>query len=144
MEKHITKSEQETEALGRALAETLSPGDVIAFRGGLGAGKTAFTRGLGAGLGVTDGVASPTFAIASVYRGGRLLLVHFDMYRVTGQEALEGTGYYDYIADGAPVVYAIEWSENIEDALPRGAITVAIARVDDHTREITIDRGESA
>jgi tRNA threonylcarbamoyladenosine biosynthesis protein TsaE len=138
MQTFTTTSEQETEALAARLAQRLSGGDVIAFRGGLGAGKTAFTRGLGTGLGVSDPVASPTFAIASVYRGGRLLLVHFDMYRIADAEALEVTGYYDFMAERDDVVYAIEWSENVADALPEDAIFVQIEPEGENLRHITI------
>ena len=90
---------------------------------------------------VTDAVSSPTFAIVNVYRGGRLTLAHFDMYRVESAEALEDTGYYDLIADGAPVVYAIEWSENIEAALPEDTIFIIIERLGETSRRITIEGG---
>lgn len=140
----MTAGVQETESLAQSLAETLRPGDVIAFRGGLGAGKTAFVRGLAKGLGVTDEVSSPTFAIVNIYRGGRLTLAHFDMYRIESAEALEDTGYYDLIADGAPVVYAIEWSENIEQALPEDAIIVTITRTGEETRTIRIEGGRAS
>lgn len=143
MPTYTTSSPAETEALARRFAESLRAGDVVAYRGGLGVGKTAFTRGLAEGLGATDPVSSPTFAIANVYRGGRLLLVHFDMYRVDGMEALEGTGYYDYIAGGAPVVYAVEWSEKIEAALPDDAVTVTIETEGETARRITIEGGRS-
>lgn len=141
MAEYITTTEQETEKVAREFANTLSDGDVIAFRGGLGAGKTAFTRGLGEGLGVTDPVSSPTFAIASVYRGGRLLLAHFDMYRISGMDELEAVGYYDLMEQNRGIVYAVEWSENIKDALPDDVITVEIKRMGDTTRRITIERG---
>lgn len=136
-----TYSERETEQWAAVFAAGLRPGDVIAFRGGLGAGKTAFTRGLAAGLGTADPVSSPTFAIANVYRGGRLLLVHFDMYRVAGMQALEETGYYDYMREHPDTVYAIEWSENIAPALPDDAIVVAIEAAGEQTRRITITGG---
>lgn len=141
MVKHTTTSEQETEALARELAGQLRGGDVIAFRGGLGAGKTAFTRGLGAGLGVTDHVCSPTFAIANVYRGGRLLLAHFDMYRITNAEALEATGYYDFLEETPDTVYAVEWAETIEGALPEDVIFVTMEQTGETTRAITIEGG---
>lgn len=142
MKHYTTHSETETEQLAQSFSNTLCAGDVVAYRGGLGAGKTAFTRGLAAGLGTTDPVASPTFAIVHVYRGGRLLLAHFDMYRITTPEALEDTGYYDYIHDPAGVVYAVEWSEHIHDALPDTAIFVDIEPQQDTTRRITIhERG---
>lgn len=137
---YTTTTEQETEALARDFAAELRPGDVLAYRGGLGVGKTAFTRGLGEGLGVTDPVSSPTFSIANAYRGGRLLLVHFDLYRVSDGETLASTGYYDYMKQG-DCVYAIEWSENIEEALPEDVIYISLKRVDDNTRRITITGG---
>lgn len=138
---YVTGSTEETEALAETFARQLQAGDVLAFRGGLGAGKTAFVRGLAKGLGVADEVSSPTFAIVNVYRGGRLTLAHFDMYRIGSAEALEDTGYYDLIADGAPVVYAIEWSEHIEEALPTDAIVVTITPVDAQHRQIHIEGG---
>lgn len=134
----ISRSEQQTEQLAAEFAKTLKHGDVIAFRGGLGAGKTAFTRGLAQGLGAHDPVSSPTFAIAQVYRGGRLMLVHFDMYRIQDALALEDTGYYDYIRENDGVVYAIEWSENIQPALPDDTIYIDIQRIDDEIRKISI------
>lgn len=141
MATYITTTERETEALGARVAAGLAGGDVLAFLGGLGAGKTAFTRGLGVGLGVIDPVCSPTFAIANVYRGGRLLLVHFDMYRITDSEALEATGYYDFMTENRETVYAVEWSERIEDALPEDAIRITFTVVDETTRRITIEGG---
>lgn len=143
MPTYHTTSEQETEALAERLAGTLRGGDVVAFRGGLGAGKTAFTRGLGRGLGVTDPVSSPTFAIANAYRGGRLLLVHFDMYRVETPEALEATGYYDFMEERDDVVYAVEWGERVEGALPGDAITVTLRITGESSRAITIEGGDA-
>ena len=122
----ITNSEDETEALGVRLAEALAPGAVIAFTGGLGAGKTAFTRGLARGLGITDRVASPTFTIVNEYEGGRLPLFHFDMYRLGSSDELFDIGWEDYLARGG--VCAVEWSENVAGALEEGAILVDICR----------------
>lgn len=122
----ITNSEGETEALGVRLAEALAPGAVIAFTGGLGAGKTAFTRGLARGLGITDRVASPTFTIVNEYEGGRLPLFHFDMYRLGSADELFHIGWEDYLARGG--VCAVEWSENVAGALEEGAILVDICR----------------
>ena len=122
----ITNSEGETEALGVRLAEALAPGAVIAFTGGLGAGKTAFTRGLARGLGITDRVASPTFTIVNEYEGGRLPLFHFDMYRLGSSDELFDIGWEDYLARGG--VCAVEWSENVAGALEEGAILVDICR----------------
>jgi len=132
-----TTSEFETEQVARELAACLHPGDVVAFRGGLGAGKTAFVRGLAEGLGIPEDVSSPTFALIHEYRGGGALLVHFDMYRVTGFDSLYSTGFFDYL-DG-PGILAIEWSEQIEAALPEKHITVTITPTGEDTRDITIE-----
>lgn len=118
-----THSSEETEALGEKLAAVLRGGEVLAFTGGMGMGKTAFTRGLARGLGIADGVSSPTFALVHEHRG-RLPLYHFDMFRVSGWDDLYSTGFFDYLDMGA--VLAIEWSENIEGALPDETITIAI------------------
>jgi len=136
MEHFISKSPQETENIGKALGEKLLDGVVIAFKGGLGMGKTCFTRGLARGLGSTDTVTSPTFALVNEYLSGRLPLYHFDMYRISGWEDLYSTGFFDYIAEGG--VLACEWSENIENALPENTIFVEFGRIDDTTREIVI------
>lgn len=118
-----THSPEETEALGEKLAAVLLGGEVLAFYGGMGMGKTAFTRGLARGLGIPDGVSSPTFALVHEYRGN-LPLYHFDMFRVSGWDDLYSTGFFDYLEMGA--VLAIEWSENIEGALPEGSIRIEI------------------
>lgn len=136
---YITHSPAETEAVGEALAKTLRPGTVLAFRGDLGAGKTAFTRGLGRGLGCTERVTSPTYTIVNEYTSGRLPLFHFDMYRLRSSEDLFDIGWEDYLARGG--VCAVEWSENVADAL-EGAILVSIRRTGDTDREITIEGGE--
>ena len=120
-----THSESETEAVGEALATTLSPGTVIAFTGDLGAGKTAFTRGLARGLGISERVTSPTFTIVNEYEGGRLPLFHFDMYRLESSEELFDIGWEDYLRRGG--VCAVEWSEKVADALV-GALRVDIRR----------------
>ena len=122
----ISHSVNETEAFAASIAATLHPGDVVALYGGMGAGKTAFVRGLARGLGYGGDVSSPTFAIINEYRGGRLPLFHFDMYRVTGWDDLESTNFYDYVEAGG--VAAVEWSENIEAALPEGAIRVRMEK----------------
>jgi len=111
----ITNSENETEELGSRLAEKLESGTVIAFTGDLGAGKTAFTRGLARGLGITERVTSPTFTIVNEYEGGRLPLFHFDMYRLGSSDELFDIGWEDYLTRGG--VCAVEWSENVVDAL---------------------------
>lgn len=136
----ITKSPEQTELLGKKLAELLRPGDVIAYYGDLGAGKTAFTRGLAAGLGIREAVTSPTYTIVNEYLSGRMPLFHFDMYRLSSSEELFDIGWEDYLARGG--VCAVEWSENVEDAL-MGAISITIekdpAQLD--WRKITIEGG---
>ena len=134
----ITSSPEETENLGAALAEKLSPGTIIAYRGDLGAGKTAFTRGLARGLGCREQVTSPTYTIVNEYLGGRLPLFHFDMYRLTSSEDLWDIGWEDYLDRGG--VCAVEWSENVSDAM-EGAVTVSIEKLDETSRIITIDQG---
>lgn len=118
-----TNSPEETEALGERLASFLHGGEVLAFYGGMGMGKTAFTRGLARGLGITEGVSSPTFALVHEYPG-KIPLYHFDMFRVSGWDDLYSTGFFDYLETDA--VLAIEWSENIEGALPEGTIRIEI------------------
>lgn len=138
MQKFISSSPAETEQIAAEFAKTLRGGEVLAFRGGLGMGKTCFTRGLAAGLGIDPAeVSSPTFALVNEYRGGRLPLWHFDMYRVESFDALYSTGFFDYLEQDG-VLY-IEWSENIEGALPAGAVTLTLERVDDDTRQLTIE-----
>ena len=133
---HITSnSEKETEAAGAALARTLKPGDVVALRGGIGAGKTAFVRGLASGLHISGRVTSPTFAIVNEYEGA-IPLFHFDMYRLGGPEELFDIGWDDYLQRGG--ICAVEWSENIERALPSQSVIVSLVRTGDNRREITI------
>ena len=136
----ITNSPEETEALGAALAERLSPGTVIAYRGDLGAGKTAFTRGLARGLGVKESVTSPTYTIVNEYLGGKMPLFHFDMYRLGSADELFDIGWEDYLERGG--VCAVEWSENVEDAMER-PIVITISRLDEDTRKIVIEGGEN-
>ena len=107
----ITKSPEQTELLGKKLAELLRPGDVIAYYGDLGAGKTAFTRGLAAGLGIREAVTSPTYTIVNEYLSGRMPLFHFDMYRLSSSEELFDIGWEDYLARGG--ICAVEWSEGV-------------------------------
>lgn len=135
-----THSADETQALGTKLAKRLQPGDVIAFFGDLGAGKTALTRGIAQGLGITDIVTSPTYTIVNEYLTGRLPLFHFDMYRLGSSDELFDIGWEDYLARGG--VCAVEWSENVEDAL-QGAIRVTIEKdpFEADTRRITIEGG---
>ena len=135
-----THSAAETQALGTKLAKRLQPGDVIAYFGDLGAGKTALTRGIAQGLGITDIVTSPTYTIVNEYLTGRLPLFHFDMYRLGSSDELFDIGWEDYLARGG--VCAVEWSENVEDAL-QGAIRVTIEKdpFEADTRRITIEGG---
>lgn len=134
---YITNSPAETEALGERLAGRLSPGAVVAYTGDLGAGKTAFTRGLARGLGVAEPVTSPTFTIVNEYESGRLPLFHFDMYRLGSSEELYDIGWEDYLSRGG--VCAVEWSEIVDDALEPDAIRVDLRRGDtEDQRRITI------
>lgn len=139
---YVTHSTQETEALGEALGKKLRCGAVVAFRGGLGMGKTAFTRGLARGLGYTGRVTSPTFTIVNEYMGATPLF-HFDMYRLDDSDALFDIGWEDYLDRGG--VCAVEWSENVSDALPADTVYVDIRRgAEDGSRIITITGGEEA
>lgn len=133
---HITHSPEETEALGQALGQSLKGGEIIAYTGDLGAGKTAFTRGLARGLGITMAVTSPTYTLVNEYTGGRLELFHFDMYRLGSSEELFDIGWDDYLLRGG--VCAVEWSENVADAM-EDAIWVRISRLDDDSRQITVE-----
>ena len=136
----LTHSPDETQRVGAALAKTLCGGEVIAFLGDFGAGKTAFTRGLAEGLGVTDAVTSPTYTIVNEYLTGRLPLFHFDMYRLGSSEELFDIGWEDYLARGG--VCAVEWSENVDDALDDDAIRVDIRRgAQDDQRVISVTGG---
>ena len=132
-----TQGPAETQAAAQRLAPLLRPGDLIAYRGGMGAGKTTFTAGLA--LGSTAWVSSPTFALVHQY-DGPVPLCHFDMFRVTTVEDLYSTGFFDYLEGGA--VLAVEWSENIEEALPEPHITVEIAIEEGDRRTITITGDE--
>ena len=142
MIKIITKSPQETIDTAVKLGGLLKAGDMIAYKGGLGAGKTTFTRGIAVGLGLGDNVTSPTFALVNEYHGDKLSLYHFDMYRISGWDDLETTGYFEYLEAGG--VLAVEWSENVEDAV-EPTITITIRKVPEHTqtRIITITGGDA-
>ena len=135
----FSHSPAETEAIAQRLACHLSPGDVVAYEGGLGMGKTAFTRGLARGLGYTGHVTSPTFTIVNEYEGSGLPLFHFDMYRLGGSDDLFDIGWEDYLDRGG--VCAVEWSELVTDALPAGTIFVRFKRSseNDSWRTITIE-----
>jgi tRNA threonylcarbamoyladenosine biosynthesis protein TsaE len=123
---YCSNSVAETEELGAQLAARLRPGDVVAYTGDLGAGKTAFTRGIARGLGIPERVTSPTFTIVNEYEGGRLPLFHFDLYRLGDPEELFDIGWEDYLARGG--VCAVEWSENVAGALEDEPIRVDIRR----------------
>ena len=136
--RYVSNSEGETEDLGRRLGLRLGPGAVVAYTGDLGAGKTAFTRGLARGLDISERVTSPTFTIVNEYEGGRLPLFHFDLYRLGSSDELFDIGWEDYLSRGG--VCAVEWSENVADALEEDAIRVDLRRGEsDGQRIITIE-----
>ena len=135
----ITNSPEETERVGMALGAVLTPGTILAYEGDLGAGKTAFTRGLARGLGATEQVTSPTYTIVNEYLSGRLPLFHFDMYRLASAEDLWDIGWEDYLERGG--VCAVDWSENVREAM-EDAITVRIEKLGEDSRRITIEGGE--
>ena len=134
----LTHSVEETEALGEKLGQVLLGGEILAYRGDLGAGKTAFTRGLARGLGICDRVTSPTYTIVNEYEGGRLPLFHFDMYRLDSADDLFDIGWEDYLLRGG--VCAVEWSENVPEAM-EDAITVEIRKLSEDERQIIIEGG---
>lgn len=136
MSEYITNSERETEEIGRRFAEKLPGGTVVAMYGDLGAGKTAFVRGMARGLGVTERVVSPTFTIVNEYPGERELF-HFDMYRLGGADELFDIGWEDYLVRGG--VCAVEWSENVPEAFDGSEIRVSIDKTGDDERKITIE-----
>lgn len=134
----ITRSPEETIALAKKAGALLQGGEVLAYRGGMGAGKTTFTRGLALGMGLPDLVTSPTFALVNEYRGkGGLSLCHFDLYRIQGRDGLETTGFYDYMEPDT--VLAVEWSENAAEFLPPDAILITFVSLNEQEREITIE-----
>lgn len=136
---YLTKNEAETEKLGERLAASLPGGSVVAMYGDLGAGKTAFVRGMARGMGLSCRVSSPTFTIVNEYLGEREL-IHFDMYRLSGAEELFDIGWEDYLARGA--VCAVEWSENVEGAFFGDEIRVTIEKLSECERRITIEGAE--
>ena len=133
-----TNSPTQTEDIGAALGKIIEPGTVIAYRGDLGAGKTAFTRGLAKGLGCTEIVTSPTYTIVNEYLGGRIPLFHFDMYRLRSSDDLFDIGWEDYLDRGG--VCAVEWSENVDDAM-EDALYITIEKLGEDARRITIEGG---
>lgn len=140
MTEYLTRSPEDTEVLAAKLANQLKPGMVVAFFGGMGMGKTAFTRGLAKGMGITEDVSSPTFALVNDY-GGNPPLVHFDMYRISTWDDLYSTGFFDYIDMGA--VLAVEWSENIENALPEDVVRITITHGEEENDRIILVEGDS-
>ncbi len=121
---YLSRSVTETERLGEKLGKELKAGDIVALFGGMGMGKTQFVRGLARGLGVSGPVSSPTFALVHTH-DGKIPLYHFDMYRIDTWADLESTGFFDDLGSGG--VCAVEWSENIENALPENAVRVTIS-----------------
>ena len=136
----LTNSPEETEKVGAALGHVLKPGTILAYRGDLGAGKTAFTRGLARGLGYAEPVTSPTYTIVNEYLGGRLPLFHFDMYRLSSSDDLWDIGWDDYLERGG--ICAVEWSENVDDAM-ENAVYVTIHKTGETSRRIEIEGGEN-
>ncbi len=123
MSEHYSKNVSETVEIGRKLGTQLKKGNVVAYFGPMGMGKTAFTHGLADGLGIDEKlVSSPTFALVHEYKGSAHTLYHFDMYRISTWDDLYSTGYFDYLDAGE--ILAVEWSENIENALPDDAVKV--------------------
>ena len=134
-----THSPEETEALGQRLARCLAAGSVVALYGDLGAGKTAFVRGMARGLGILESVTSPTYTVVNEYLSGRMPLFHFDLYRLSGPDDLFDIGWEDYLDRGG--VCAVEWSERAEELL-EDAVRVTIRMADGpDSREITIEAG---
>lgn len=133
-----TKSEEETETAGELFAKSLSDGTVVALYGDLGAGKTAFVRGMARGMGISSRVSSPTFTIVNEYLGSRNLF-HFDMYRLQSSDELFDIGWEDYLTRGG--ICAVEWSENVSDAFDGNEISVRIEKQSEEERIIEIKKG---
>lgn len=136
---YYTNSDKETEAVGEQFGRTVKDGTVVAMYGDLGAGKTAFVRGMARGMGITERVSSPTFTIVNEYLGERTL-IHFDMYRLGSADELFDIGWEDYIARGA--VCAVEWSENVEEAFYGDEVRLTIEKTGDSSRKITIEEAD--
>ncbi len=136
MLKTVTHNEQETEAFGRLLSDKILSGSVLCLYGEMGAGKTAFVRGLAEGLGIQEPVTSPTFTIVNEYHGKRDL-IHFDMYRLSSADELFDIGWEDYLQRDA--VLAVEWSENVEDAFDGSELVIRITKLSESEREITVE-----
>ncbi|MDE6784561.1 MAG: tRNA (adenosine(37)-N6)-threonylcarbamoyltransferase complex ATPase subunit type 1 TsaE [Ruminococcus sp.] len=135
----VTKSAEETMRIAQKLGSLLKAGDMIAYTGGLGAGKTTFTRGLAVGLGLEDNVSSPTFTLVNEYSGRKINIYHFDMYRIQTEEELESSGFWDY--DFENNIAVIEWSENIAEFLPANVIYIRINTLGLNEREIIMEEG---
>lgn len=132
-------SSSETEEIGKKFAKTLKGTEIIALYGDLGAGKTAFVRGVAKGLGIDDGVSSPTFAIVNEYHG-KFNIYHFDMYRINTLDDLYSIGFFDYIENG---ILLIEWSENIDSILDSSTIKITISKcTNENSRILTFENAE--
>ena len=134
----ITNSPEETEKIGEKLAKVLPAGTILAYRGDLGAGKTAFTRGLARGLGANEPVTSPTYTIVNEYLSGKLPLFHFDMYRLRSADDLFDIGWEDYLDRNG--ICAVEWSENVAEAM-EDAIFITIQKTGENSRRIIVEGG---
>ena len=134
----VTNSPEETEKIGEKLAKALPAGTILAYRGDLGAGKTAFTRGLARGLGANEPVTSPTYTIVNEYLSGRLPLFHFDMYRLRSADDLFDIGWEDYLDRHG--ICAVEWSENVAEAM-EDAVFITIQKTEENSRRITVEGG---
>lgn len=135
----LSNSAIETENLAKKFASKLKGTEVIAFYGDLGAGKTAFTRGVADFFGLKDEVSSPTFALVNEYSSEKTKIYHFDMYRINTFEDLESTGFFDYLGRG---IILVEWSENIKEYLPENLIEIKISKIGENSREIEIIGGD--
>ena len=135
----ITTTAQQTQNFACEFAQSLIGGETILLNGDLGAGKTHFVKGVASGLGIDDVITSPTFALHNQYEGGRLILNHFDFYRIMDPEEAEILGLNEFFGE-KDAVSCIEWSENIAELLPRDCIIVTIEKLDENTRQITIQR----
>ncbi len=139
MREFLSYSPLDTAKIAEEFEKALRGGEIIAFKGGMGVGKTLFTAGLAKALGYSGVVNSPTFAIVNEYRGGRLPLFHFDMFRIESWEDLDSCGFFDYMRENG--VIAAEWSENIENALPENTIYITIEKTGDESRKIIVEGG---
>ena len=138
LESIVTSSSEETEEFARRFAGRLKPGDFVALYGDLGAGKTAFVRGMAATVAPGARVSSPTYALVNVYDGTDCEFCHFDMYRIHGEDDLYSIGFWDY--DGC--IFAVEWAENVPFALPDRYYEVRIKKLGENEREITVEEKE--